>query len=147
MKTNTWKYFALIVSCSVLIFISSCSDDDNGGVVPENDLVIRSMSPNSPATVDHYETSSNDRVKIKYDYNITLADGAQMWIRPYTNGSPSPAYVYSPSTVFKGKGSRDVFISISGGTVSVDQLKIIVYDPEQKEYLIEKFIDVDYTFE
>jgi hypothetical protein len=149
MKTNAWKYFALIVTCSLLIFTSSCGDEKGGGSVPENDIVIRSLSPDSPATLDHYEMSSNDRVKITYDYNITHVDVAQIWIQPYTDGSISPPYRYSPSTVFKGKGSRDVIVSIGDdiGKVHVDQLRIKIYNPVTKEDLRERFIDVDYTFE
>jgi hypothetical protein len=144
MKTNAWKYFALIVTCSLLIFTSSCSDDDSK---PKNDLVITSMTPDSPATLDPYKTSSNDRVRIKYDYHISHPGGAQMWIIPYTNGSRSPGYVYSSSTRFYGNGSREVLISFDGtDKVNVDQLEITIYIPDENEEE-ERFIDVDYTFE
>lgn len=149
MKTNVWKYFIPILMCSLLLFLSSCSSDGDGGGTPANDIVIKSISPDSPATLDHYQTSSDDRVKINYDYNITHADGARIWIRPYTDGSPSPGYLYSSSSVFKGEGSRDVLVSIDGdaGKVHVDQLKLIISNPDQTEDIRERFIEVDYTFE
>ena len=150
MKTNVWKHVASIVAFSLMVILVSCSDDEGGGGgVPENDIIIKSISPDSPATLDHYQTSSNDRVKIKYDYNITNAEGARIWIRPYTDGDPSPGYLYSSSSVFNGKGSRDVLVSIDedAGTVHVDQLKIIISDPDQTQDLVERFIEVDYTFE
>jgi hypothetical protein len=150
MKTNVWKYYPFIVAFSLLFFVSACGDDDGDSeVIPENDISIKSISPDSPATLDHYQTSSNDRVKIKYDYNITHAEGARIWIRPYTDGSPSPGYLYSKSSVFDGKGSRDVLVSIDedAGTVKVDQLKIIISNPDQTEDIRERFIEVDYTCE
>jgi hypothetical protein len=55
--------------------------------------------------------------------------------------------VYSSSTRFYGKGSREVFISIDKTTkVVVDQLKIIIYIPDDN-IVDERFIDVDFTFE
>jgi hypothetical protein len=145
MKTNKWKFLAAMVSCSLLFLISSCSDDEV--VVPKNELEITSISPDSPATLDPYKTSANDRVIIKYDYDIGHPGGAQMWIRPFTNGDNSPGYVYSSSTRFYGKGSREVFISIDKTTkVVVDQLKIIIYIPDDN-IVDERFIDVDFTFE
>lgn len=149
MKTKLWKYFASIVASSLLVFVCSCSDDDGEGGVPENDIVIKSISPESPATLSHYQTSSDDRVRINYDYNITHSEGARIWVRPYTDGSPSPGYLYSSSSVFNGKGSREVLISIEedAGTVNVDQLKIIISNPDQTQDLVERFVEVDYTFE
>jgi hypothetical protein len=145
---NSGAYIMII--SMILGILGSCSSDGNGSSnVPANDIAVKSISPNSPATLDHYETGSNDRVKIDYDYNITYADGARIWIQPFTNGSASPGYLYSKSSIFKGTGSRSVVVSIEedAGEVHVDQLRIIVSDPDQTTDLTERFVDVDYTFE
>lgn len=131
-----------------LLVITACGDDGDGS--PVNDISIKSINPESPAVLNHYQTSAtNDRVTIEYDYNITHKEGARIWVRPYTDGDPSPGYLYSPSSVFNGKGSRTVLVSIEAGsgTVNVDQLKVVITNPDQSEYIQERFIDVDYTFE
>lgn len=151
MKTLIFRQAAAALSVAMitaLMIASSCSSSSEGTNVPENDIAVKNISPNSPATLDHYQTGSNDRVKIDYDYNITYADGARIWIIPYTDGSKSPGYLYSQSNVFKGTGSRSVIVSIDedAGEVHVDQLRIIITDPDQNIDITERFMEVDYTF-
>ena len=72
-----------------------------------------------------------------------------MWIIPYTDGDRSPKFLYSSSKVFTGSGTRQVGISIESGSepVKVDQIKINMVDPDQTETYIERFQNVDFTFE
>ena len=132
----------------VLTCFTNCGDDDS----PEasNQVTITSMDPPSPADLVFYQTApSNDRVSIEYNYTITNPDGARIWVQPYTNGSISDDFLYSPSSVLQGSGSRSVIISIDQGSnaqVEVDQLRIIMTDPDQNQDLFEDFINVDYTF-
>ena len=72
-----------------------------------------------------------------------------MWIIPYTDGDRSPEYLYSSSKVFTGTGTRQVGVSIEDGDapVKVDQLKVTMVDPDQTETYIERFVNVDFTFE
>lgn len=115
-----------------------------------NSVNITSMDPASPADLVFYQTAAtNDRVRIFYDYNITDPDGGRIWIQPYTGGSISDDFLYSPSSVFKGAGSRDVVISIDVGSnteVHVDQLRVFITDPDQNEDLYEEFVNADYTY-
>ena len=134
-----------LTSLAVLFSLSACGSDSEG--TPTNDIAIKSISPESPATLDFYETSSNDRVIIQYDYNISNEEGARIWIQPFTNGSISNEYLYSKSSILKGGGSRSVLVSIDAGAeTKVDQLRIKITNPDQSVDLMERFVDVDYTF-
>ena len=136
-----------INSISVLLFIVisalvSCSGSDEDP--QKNTMTIVSITPESPATLKF-----NEFVLIRYEYNITSADGARMWVIPQTNGAKSPESIYSSSKVYTGAGKREVGVSIddSNQPVIVDQLKVTMSDPDQNDTLFEKFIDVEYTFE
>ena len=140
MKTiqNTPSFlFLFLLSLS---FYHCGSDDETG----KNTMEIISMDPESPSTLKF-----NDFVVITFNYNIISEDGARMWIIPYTDGDKSPAFLYSSSKVFTGTGTRQVGISIESGTdpVKVDQLKVTMVDPDQTETYIERFENVDFTFE
>jgi hypothetical protein len=135
------------LSFAPLFFSTACGDDENSSNV--NDIDITSISPESPATLKFYETSSDDRVVIEYNYNIAHKEGARIWIIPYTDGDSSPGYVYSSSPVYKGKGSKKVLVSVEGDTdpINVDQLLIYIESDETEELLVERYVDVDYIFE
>lgn len=149
MKThgfNCFRWYAL--TAFILCFgISGCSDDDES---PTNNVSIKSISPESPAALNYWETSLIlDRVIIEYNYTISYEGGARIWVQPITNGAISPGYVYSPSNIYTGKGTRSVVVSVSGmeGEVKVDQLLIVAKDPDQNTTIFEKYVDVDYTFQ
>ncbi|MDV3307499.1 MAG: hypothetical protein LOY03_01610 [Cyclobacteriaceae bacterium] len=145
----TRSVHGLCVLLLLVTFISCNSDDDKGGT-PVNDIDITSVDPESPATLEFYETGASDRVTIEYDYNISHPEGARIWIIPYTDGDASEGFVYSSSGVFKGSGKRTVLVSVEDpgtGPTHVDQLRISIKNPDQSVQLVERFVDVDYTFE
>ncbi len=141
-------FYGLLFFCIVFILLFSGCKDDDGAL--SNKIVITSMDPPSPAQLVFYQSAtSNDRVIITYDYTIANADGARMWVQPYTDGKISDEFLYTSSKVFTGSGSRTVLISIDEDAVNpvkVDQLRIVMSDPDQNEDLFETFMDVDYTF-
>lgn len=140
MKTIKIIQSSLFVILFSVAFINCGSSDEDPG---QNTIEIISINPESPASLKF-----NDFVVITFDYNIVNADGARMWIIPYTDGDNSPEYLYSSSKVFTGSGTKQSGISIESGTdpVIVDQLKITMVDPDQNETFIERFVDVNYTF-
>jgi len=148
MKSNSigFRYQVFPLVFALVLIINACSDDDEPSNV--NDIKITSISPESPASLHHYQTSLVlDYVIIDYDYTITNKDGARIWIQPYTEGEISDGYIYSTSSIFTGKGTRTVLVSIEeyAGEKNVDQLRIIIVNPDG-DTLTERFIDVDYTF-
>lgn len=148
MKTVYWlsRHSRYAVFLAMALLITSCGSDSEG--VPQNDISIKNLDPVSPATLNFYETSTTDRVVIEYDYTISHPDGARIWVQPYSNGSLIDDYYYSSSSVFKGTGSRKVLISAGSGDgeVNVNQLRIKITNPDQSVTLVERFVDVDYTF-
>ena len=141
------KAFSLLIL--PLIYFSNCSPEDDPAP-NTNQVNIVSMDPTSPASLTYYQTTStNDRVNISYNYQIAHPDGARVWVQPYTNGAKSEGFLYSKSSVLTGSGQRSVIISIDPDATSaihVDQLRIIMTDPDQNVDLLESFVDVDYTF-
>ncbi|MDN5213397.1 hypothetical protein QQ020_15105 [Fulvivirgaceae bacterium BMA12] len=141
-------FYGTLFFCIVFLLLFSGCKDDDGGL--SNRITITSMDPPSPAQLVFYQSAvTNDRVIITYDYTIANADGARMWVQPYTDGKISNEFLYTSSKVFTGSGSRTVLISIDDDAVSsvkVDQLRIVMSDPDQNEDLFETFVDVDYTF-
>lgn len=148
MKTNVYRLLhsaSTMVWLAGLLVITSCGSDSEG--ITANDIAINEISPESPADLVFYETGQNDRVVIKYDYIISHEEGARIWVQPFSNGSISEGYIYSSSSIFKGKGSRSVLVSIDAGAeIKVDQLRIKITNPDQSVDLTERFVDVDYTF-
>jgi len=119
----------------------SCNKDDEPK--PVSKVNIATLDPQSPASL-----SFGQRVTILYDYEVFEPDGVRIWIMPYSNGSISPYYVYTPSPLFTGEGSRNVTITISAGDseIVVDQLKIEIANSTGNVTILESFVTVDYTF-
>lgn len=124
-----------------LITIFGCSKD---GDKKASTVTIVTLSPQSPASL-----TFGDRVTITYDYDVLEEDGVRIWVMPYTGGSISPKYSYTSSPLFRGKGSRDVTITITSGEseVVVDQLKIEIADASGDYTISEFFETVEYTFD
>lgn len=136
------RVLKLLAAILLLVVLAGCGTDSGNPDVPENNVIIRSISPQSPSSLVFKEN-----VTITYDYEIDDPDGVRIWVMPYTNGSISPKYRYTSSPLFTGKGSRTVHISItSGETTVVDQLKIKIVTADQSETLSESFEEVNYTF-
>ena len=141
----------LLLTAMLIVAFSfyDCSKDENGGLVfsdgAGNSLSITLFDPASPASLDY-----EDYVVITTEYNITHSEGVRMWIIPYTDGEKSPGYLYSSSKIYSGSGSRQVGFSIEFdediGPVTVDQLEVVMKNPDQSQTLIEKFIEVSYSF-
>jgi hypothetical protein len=102
--------------------------------------VITKLTPASPTTL-----TLNSTVTVTFDYTICEAAGARIFIRPFTGGALSPSYAASPSPLFYDAGSSTATFSI-GGNVTVDKLRIQVFDANQTILLYEYFENVSYTF-
>lgn len=141
MKTKKTILPVLFLIILTISFYNCSSDGEDPAT---NSMEIVSINPESPSTLKF-----NEFVVITFNYNIVAEAGARMWIIPYTDGDRSPKYLYSSSKVFNGSGTRQVGISVESGNepVKVDQIKINMVDPDQTETYIERFQNVDFTFE
>lgn len=111
--------------------------------VQETHLVtITSLNPTSPAVLNF-----NDQVTINFDYETTEAGGVRIFIRPFAGGSLAANYGASGSPVHPvGNGSYSSNFTIVSGAVTIDQLRIQMFNADQSELLFEDFVPVSYQF-
>jgi hypothetical protein len=138
-----------IILAFLLIAVTGCSDDSPSGpgIPQETGINIVGTAPAFPATLKYYQTASNDRVSITFNYSIVEPEGARIWIQPVKKSSNATIY-YSTSPVYKGSGSKTVIVSVSSDadTLHVSQLRVVIKTPDQSSTISEFFTDVDYTF-
>ena len=141
------QILASIAIISLTVMLSGCGDDDDNGPKVTS-IDIKSMSPNSPATLKYYQTAENDRITIIYDYTVVEPDGARIWIKPHSTTSPSYDFFYTGSSVLKGTGSRAVIVSIESDepSVIVDELEIKIVNHDHSKVISESTVDVNFTF-
>ncbi|MHC4693329.1 MAG: right-handed parallel beta-helix repeat-containing protein [Planctomycetota bacterium] len=100
------------------------------------------LSPPSPATL-----MPNDYVNITFDYATTEANGVNIWARPFSNGSLTPAYHAHPSPDYpSGYGSGTGYFYIPYGNVAVDQIRFQMYNLSETVLLRELFVPVLYRY-
>jgi hypothetical protein len=100
------------------------------------------LSPPAPASLDF-----NQHVDISFDYETDEAGGVRIFARPFTAGSLTPNYAASGSPLYPvGSGNGTGFFTITSGDVSVDELRIQMYNSDQSQLLLEFFIPVEYHF-
>jgi hypothetical protein len=89
----------------------------------------------------------NDQVSIAFNYNIGVAGGARIFIRPFSGNNLSPNYAASGSGLYTGTGTAAAQFTIMPGTpTSVDKLRVQAYNADQTQLLTEYFIPVEYYF-
>ncbi len=125
---------------------SSTDPEDPLGVI----VTITDLDPPSPASLKF-----GDSIAVTYDYEVERPAGARIWIQPYSDGALPQSNSYSPSPVFKQKGTETVYVSVTeGDTVLVDQLKTQINTPGlillgvllSSDPLSESYEAVDYQF-
>ncbi len=100
------------------------------------------LCPASPARLEH-----DNRVNIQYGIYNDEGQPVRIFVRPFTQGSPSPAYAASGSPAYAvGSGLADDYFTITSGDVVVDQLRFQITTDDQSTVLAEYFIPVQYTF-
>ena len=86
-----------------------------------------------------------DQVSINFDYNVTWAQGARIFIRPFTDGALTPGYGASGSPIYNGEGSATANLTInSGNNVRVEYLRVRMVNPDQTILLAEFFVPVNW---
>ncbi|MCB0213022.1 MAG: RNA polymerase sigma factor [Anaerolineae bacterium] len=105
-------------------------------------VTVTGLNPPSPAVLNF-----NDQVTITFDYETTEAGGARIFIRPMAGGSLAANYGASGSQVYAvGNGSGSSNFTIVSGAVTVDQLRIQMFNADQSVLLFEDFVPVSYQF-
>lgn len=108
--------------------------------LPSNSISVLSVSPSSPA-----ELALFDKVTVTFEYTTDEASGVRIWAIPYTNGERSPGHGYQPSIVLPtGQGSLSRWFFITSGTVTVDEILLLMNSADGTRTLYEEFIPVEY---
>ncbi len=86
-------------------------------------------------------------VTINFDYNTDTAGGVRIFVRPMTDGAPTPNYGASGSPLYQtGSGSGSGTFNIGSGDVIVDQLEFTMTNDDQSETLLAFNHPVVYVF-
>jgi hypothetical protein len=152
-KSTAWKVASVLLLLSLVIAPAAPSARaapapqeaaPASPAAPGDHLVTAlSLSPDSPNIL-----RDNQNVTVTFGYSTTEASGVRIFIRPYTDGAPSPNYAAHGSPIYptSATGKGDGWFTISTGTVVVDQIHIEMYNADQTTLLFEAFIPVYYLF-
>lgn len=99
-----------------------------------------SLNPATPATLGVGES-----VYVTFDYQIDYADGARIYIKPYTNGSYTPDGFHQTSIIYTGSNSTTKYIGLNSAGI-VNQLRIYMKNPDLTTIYYEEYIPVEYEF-
>ncbi len=87
-----------------------------------------------------------EEVEIDFEYSISEAGGARIFVRPFSNGSLSPSYSASGSPLYTGDGVGTSTFTINNGEVLVDEIRFLITNADQSETLREFYIPVTYHY-
>lgn len=125
----------MILSFAVLITLLFAGD----GL---GDYICNLQMPPSPVTLQ-----LGEQITVNFDYFTTNAAGVQFFVRPITNGEPSTGYGAHGSSIYPvGNGSGSGWFTINSGYVTVDHVRIQMYNSDQSQLILECFVPVEYTF-
>ena len=100
------------------------------------------LTPPTPNILVH-----GQRVTISFSYATTQAGGVRIFARPFTGGAASPGYSASPAGISPtGSGTSSQFFTINSGNVTVDQIRIQMWNASQTTLLFEAFLPVNYQY-
>jgi hypothetical protein len=96
----------------------------------------------SPAFLPH-----GYMVNISIDYKVDEPEGARVFARPFTLGSPTPGYGASGGPlVGPGTGTTSQYFTINTGEAVVTHVRVYLVSPDQSETYLEIFVPVHYVF-
>ncbi|MEZ4702631.1 MAG: T9SS type A sorting domain-containing protein [Rhodothermales bacterium] len=130
---RTFLYNALLFTAAGLLAVSPALADSISG--------IRIAQP-SPSYLTH-----NQNVEISFAYATGRAGGVRIFARPFTEGALTPGYTASGSPLYPtGSGAGNGTFTITGGDVTVDQIRFQMLNDDQTEIIMEFFVDVQIHF-
>lgn len=101
------------------------------------------LSPRTPNVL-----TFDSKVTIAFKYSTNVAGGAMIFARPMTGASLTPNYAAHPSPVYPvGSGSSSGYFTITSGPVTVDGIRLQMWNSTQTKLLFQKRIPVSYQYE
>jgi hypothetical protein len=110
-----------------------------GGRTLVRSISIRPLSPNIRLF--------GQNVTVSFSYRTDQAAGVRIFARPFTGGALTPNYGACGSPLYPvGTGTGTCSFTISAGTVTVNRIRLQVWNANRTLKLFEKFIPVHYQF-
>lgn len=113
------------------------------GTVAAGHSVTRvSFNPTTPNVLTH-----GHKVTLNFSYATTQPGGVRIFARPFTGGSPTPGYAASPGPLSPtGSGTGSQYFTINTGNVTVNQVRIQMWNATQTTLLFEAFLPVNFEY-
>lgn len=97
------------------------------------------LSPATPNILAH-----NKSVNIAFSYSTTQPGGVIIFARPMT-GNSMPDYSASGADVSTSRsGTAKQFFTVRSGNVTVDRIRVQMYNADQSKLLLESYLPVHY---
>jgi len=139
MLTN-WKAF--VITAMVMLLSLAALSYGTSVVAAGHSVTNITLNPPTPNILVH-----NQKVTVSFSYATTQAGGVRVFARPFTGGAPTPHYAASPAPISPtGSGTGDQFFTITSGNVTVDRIRIQMWNANQTVLLFEAFLPVNYEF-
>lgn len=100
------------------------------------------LNPPTPNILVHKQ-----QVTVSFSYATSQPGGVRIFARPFVGNAPAPGYSASGadiSPIGSGKGTQN--FTINSGTVTVNRIRIQMWDAKQTQLLFEAFVPVHYEF-
>jgi hypothetical protein len=138
-RLTNWKTFltAAMLLLSLAILFESPSVSAAG-----HSVTGITFNPPTPNVLVH-----NQKVTISFSYATTQAGGVRIFARPFTGTAATPGYAASGANISPtGSGTGSQFFTITSGNVTVDRVRIQMWNANQTVLLFEVFLPVHYQF-
>lgn len=100
------------------------------------------LNPPTPNILVH-----NQNVTVSFSYATTQPGGVRIFARPFAGGSPAPGYAASGAAISPtGSGTGTQNFTIKSGSLTVDRIRIQMWNASQTTLLFEAFLPVHYEF-
>ena len=138
-RSITWK--TVITLGMILLSLASLS---NAPIVSAagHSVTKITLDPPTPNVLVH-----NQNVTVSFSYATTEPGGVRIFARPLVGTSPAPGYAASGAGISPtGSGTGTQTFTIKSGTVTVNRIRIQMWNASQTVLLFEAFLPVNYEF-
>ncbi|MBC8028909.1 MAG: hypothetical protein H7Z16_02265 [Pyrinomonadaceae bacterium] len=138
-RETSWKAF--FVTGIILLSLAALSFGTSA-VAAGHSVTNITLDPPTPNILVH-----NQKVTISFSYATTQPGGVRIFARPFTGGAATPHYAASAAQVSpSGSGTGSQFFTITSGDVTVDRIRIQMWNANQTVLLFQAFLPVNYQF-
>jgi hypothetical protein len=100
------------------------------------------LNPTTPNILVHGQD-----VTVSFNYATIQQGGVRIFARPFVGASPAPNYAASGAGISPtGSGTGTQTFTIKSGTVTVDRIRIQMWNTNQTQLLFEAFLPVNFEF-